>query len=445
MAKMLDNLQTLSRVLLLIAATLIVTATYHLPHYPYTLLQQSVTRIGRAYDGLLGDIQADATQVYRAELGPAFKSAPQEQAKILDTMQFTPTLLTTVSGTGQTAISLTNFDPTVDAMLALWRSNAPNGPTVSYPVWTLDAGEFVKLVDQWMNMPSWSGLITAKDLVVEVGDMDQQSKTCLLRFRSESWEQKRSALSASLPCSAAEPRDVTTLWRNAYLSLQYEISQFNIPLDLLAMPRSIAAGKLTVLAATDNAEEEKEDILGVKIGIIGVLNIGPIIIIAILAMMLGQVRWASRMPDKDPAEGTFWFSQFQGLTSIGFVIALWALPFVAAGMATSATYVEPPELFGKPWYDPALLNSQKWFTIALVVSFGLSTWLAVENWIAARAWRKRLNDAASIPADASSFEGDVAVVVVAQEPVAVEASPATEETSPAKAPASRAKRSRSTS
>ncbi|WFP74867.1 hypothetical protein [Mesorhizobium sp. WSM4906] len=444
MTKTLDSLQTLSRVLLLLAATLIVTAAYYNRPFSYTRVQEGLTGLGRAYDGLLGDIKADATQVYRAQLSPAFSAAPAGQAKIIEAIQFTPALLTAGSDAGKAIVNLATADPTVQDMFTLTNFN---WQAISYTVSTLDAGQFMKFVDEAVNMVSWNGLITAKDLVVEVGEMNLQTGTCVLRLRSETWEQqKRSPLAASIGCSAAAPRDVTTLWQNFYFSIQNQLDLLRgvpISANIFDLPRTIAISKLATLAATETPEEEKEDLLGVKIGIVGMLNIGPIVIIAILAMMLGQVRWTSRLPDKDPAESTFWYSQFLGLTSVSFVIALWALPIVAVGMAMSATYVEPPGLFGKPWYDPDLLQAQKWFIIALLGSLGLSTWLAVENGVAARKWRERLKAAAPKPDDAAASKARWLGWSLPARTLPRRGHEVTEEALPAKAPRSRSRRSQS--
>jgi hypothetical protein len=445
MAKTLDSLQTLSRVLLLLAATVIATAVSYHPPFRYSRVLEGLNRLNRLYDELIGDIGANATQVYRAQLAPAFAKAPPAEADVLKAMGFVPEALT-ASANGQTfPIPLISPDLTMQQLNGLGYSN---WPAVSYTVLTLDPAQFAKFVDDAQNMPAWSGLIAAKDLIVEVGEPDPKTKLCDLVFRSESWEQqRRSSLVTSISCSAVAAQDVTPLWLNFYVRAQKQLGLLSagvqIPQDIAFLPRSIARDKLATLATSETAEETG-DVLGAKLGIAGVLNIGPIVIIVMLAMMLGQARWTRKLPDKDPAETAFWFSQFLGWSSFGFVAALWALPFVAAGMATDVTYVEPQALLNKPWYDPALINSQKWFIIALVVSFGLSTWLAFENWIAARAWRERLN-AAPKSVDTESPKSDVAVVVIAQEPAAVEVSPATEETSPAKAPPSRAKRSRPTS
>ncbi|TPI47530.1 hypothetical protein FJW05_11180 [Mesorhizobium sp. B2-9-1] len=442
MAKTLDSLQTLSRVLLLLAATVIATAVSYHPPFRYSRVLEGLTRLNRLYDELTGDIGANATLVYRAQLAPAFAKAPSAEADALKAMESVPEVLT-ASANGKTIpIPLTSPDLT---MLELNGYANSNWPAVSYTVLTLDPAQFAKFVDDAQNMPAWNGLIVAKDLMVEVGEPDPKTRLCDLVFRSESWEQqRRSSLVTRIGCSAAATQDVTPFWFNFYVRAQKQLGLLSggvqIPQDIALLPRSIARDKLATLATSETAEETG-DVLGAKLGIAGVLNIGPIVIIVILAMMLGQARWARTLSDKDPAESAFWFSQFLGWSSFGFVAALWALPFVAAGMATDVTYVEPQELLSKPWYDPALIHSQRWFIAALAISFVLSTWLAIENWRAARAWRKRLEAAAARPDDTKD---EPTVVILSSQELAVEApAPIVQEDPPAKASQPRAKRQRS--
>ncbi|RUY04701.1 hypothetical protein EOA25_18240, partial [Mesorhizobium sp. M2A.F.Ca.ET.040.01.1.1] len=413
MAKTLDSLQTLSRVLLLLAATVIATAVSYHPPFRYSRVLEGLNRLNRLYDELIGDIGANATQVYRAQLAPAFAKAPAAEAEALKAMGFVPEMLAASANGQTTSIRLTSPDLTMLELNGLANSN---WPAVSYTVLTLNPAQFAKFVDDAQNMPAWNGLIAAKDLTVEIGEPDPKTGLCDLVFRSESWEQqRRSSLVASIGCSAATAQDVTPLWLNFYVRAQKQLGLLSdgvqIPQDIALLPRSIARDKLATLATGETAEETG-DVLGAKLGIAGVLNIGPIVIIVMLAMMLGQARWARTLSDKDPAESAFWFSQFLGWSSFGFVAALWALPIVAAGMATDVTYVEPQELLDKHWYDPALINSQKWFIAALTISFVLSTWLAIENWTGARAWQGRLNTAAAKPDGAEEAEDEPAVVIL---------------------------------
>lgn len=391
MGKTLDNLQTLSRALLLVAATLIATAVYYQPvAYRYSLALEGLDRLTRLYAGFLGDIRADATENYRAQLRSAFTSAPAWKAKIIETAQFIPVSLT-VDQKSQIRLPLTNPNLSFAEIFERPHTN-PTG--AFYYLSTLDAGKFVSLVDDLTQRTTWRDLITAQDLVVEVSDPNPQTGTCDLLFRAESWEQRgRSRLSHKLPCATPTAHNVTDLWGNFYRQSQDQLGflrgDLKISDGIAMLPISVAHSKLSGLAATET-EEETADVLGAKLRVVAVLNIGPMIVIVLLFMMLGQTRVVSTLPDEGLAECAFWFGQFEGWSAILFASVLWLMPILATATATSATYVQPPNLIDVPWYNIELLRAQAWFIGGTLVTLILSTWVVVANWRAAQAWRTRL-------------------------------------------------------
>ncbi len=147
----------------------------------------------------------------------------------------------------------------------------------------------------------------------------------------------------------------------------------------------IARDKLAALAAAETTEE-KIDLLGAKLGAVAILNIGPLILIVLLLMMLGQMRVATYAPDKDPAENASWFGQFLGVPAFITFPILVLFPTLATAQALDSTYRAPPGSEQLPWWSLLLLWQQKAFVGGTIVVFVLSAGLFFCNVAAARKW-----------------------------------------------------------
>lgn len=127
----------------------------------------------------------------------------------------------------------------------------------------------------------------------------------------------------------------------------------------------------------------------------GALTLGPLLILAVLLRMLGEMQTLALLGGERQADAGAWYGQFLGWNGVlGFFIVV-ALPTAAVGMALAAVH-EPSAAPSSdlPWWSGALLWDQIGFIAGFVAALVLSSWLFGANVAAARRWL-----AALAPAD----------------------------------------------
>jgi hypothetical protein len=149
------------------------------------------------------------------------------------------------------------------------------------------------------------------------------------------------------------------------------------------------------------ALSDKLDFFGLKFPVAGILNVGCILIIAILVMMINSTRTSRRLPLKEPADAGVWFGQFLGPTGWLPFVTFIILPFVAIGAAQTALYLRPP-VGPNASFFPDFVESHIPFLVLIILGLILSSWLWWKNLQLALQWRDKLK-----PSDAFFGEPEV--------------------------------------
>ncbi len=170
MGKIVENLTTLYRVLLLVSAIVLTTGAYYQPIvYRFSLGLARVERIDRMYKEFVGDIQADATAFYRAQLLAVFNNQPEWLKSVIARMRFAPAVVTWPAADRQSRrISL--YSP--DMWISLIFDMAANRQaTMSYTEASLNSAQFAKYLSDVHELPNWRSILDTEDLVttVEIG------------------------------------------------------------------------------------------------------------------------------------------------------------------------------------------------------------------------------------------------------------------------------------
>lgn len=398
MSKTLEALSTFYRLLILVAATVLTVAIYYQPvPYRFSRALEKVNQIEKTYSQVIGELKANATDKYRDRLLRASSGRSKSPHALTTTAQFMPSQLKIIDEQGvERVLNIENQEISLNDLLYVVAGNLRG----SYSLALFDKDAINRFFKSAADDRILSPLYAADDLTIYVQlPVASDPDVCVLSFRSDKWEQ-RSRLPRYLPigCRIETEQDVSDVLRASSINTwQSDAVMPSVPYNLASLPHRLARDKIAALA-TAETQDEKVELLGPKLTIVGLLNVGPILIITILFLMLGQTRTIYLLPEKEPAEGGVWFGQFLGWPVLTAFAVLCLLPVLATATALSAGYARPYDLPDNlSWWAPKMLWSQRWFISGTLVVTILSFWLLVANVRASWAWRARLRGQASVP------------------------------------------------
>lgn len=409
MDKTLESLNFYFRTLILISATVLVVAIGRINSTTDYLMEADfgLERINSSFRQMKGSIQAKATARYRQAFLGALRQSPPALTAALDRAAFIPKFIyvkrrTELLWDESRAFDVDMSDPLLLSLSQLTGWNQPIDSSFFeslgyYPEYSFTPENIREATKQLVD-EVWRPLLDADDLVIELGPpFFGGDGSCQLKFSSEKWAQKRFPLFKWIPCTQLNlPVDVSTEVQALQLVISQSAWRGGEPLrsdivDLLGMTLTRAKAELDIRKQSAAKGADSVDFGGPKMDATMALEAAPVLIIILLLMMNGPLQTLSRLTQREPTEGGFWFGQFLGFPRVVIFLPFVILP-AAAVFISVVLIVEGNHLEGRLGVVKGVVG-----LVAGVITLVLAFILFAANVRAAESWQRRVIEAATVP------------------------------------------------